>query len=162
MPGFYASGIRPTSSQWDDEKGGVIRAIAVLALALPTPSQVEVSRLGRLGFKIGLLIRGGQQVVSLAASGELSQEAEQVSRDLVTVFGAPAGYRWVGRVFKQPPVPVYPVPDVAEYKLEMVLAGASDLPQLIPAPSRYGNDESFSESHLTALWFVQRPPGSRH
>jgi hypothetical protein len=159
MPGYYASGIRPIRNEWRDEKAGILRAEAVLALALPTPSQPEITQLARLGFKMGLLIREGQQILSLVAAAELSQEDRQVTQDLATVFGTPAGSIWVGRVFGKPPVPSYPVANVAEYPLEMVLSGVSDLPQMIPAPSRYGNAASFAQSHLTALWFLQRPRG---
>jgi hypothetical protein len=30
---------------------------------------------------------------------------------------------------------------------------------MIPVPVRYGNNASFAQSYLTALWFVQRPRG---
>ena len=50
-----------------------------------------------------------------------------MSQDLAAVFGTPAGSIWVGRVFEKPPVPNYPVVDVAEYPLQLVLSGVSDL-----------------------------------
>jgi hypothetical protein len=159
MSGFPAGGIRAISSEWEDQKAGVLRAVAVLSLALPTPPEVETARLVRFGFKIGLLIRDGQRIVTLLASAEPSEEDERVTRDLANVFGTPAGSLWVGHVFKKPPIPSYPVADVAEYALELVLTGVTELPQMIPAPSRYGNEGSFGQSHLTALWVVQRPRG---
>ncbi len=155
MSGFHAGGIRAISSEWEDEQAGVVKAVAVLALALPSPPEVERSRLDRLGFKIGLLIREGQQISRLLASNEPSVEDEAVRRDLAAVFGTPTGHRWAGRVFRKPPVPTYPATDVAEYSLELVLTNARELPQLISAPSRYGNEGSFGESHLTSLWVVR-------
>jgi len=157
MPQFHASGIRAIRTEWQDEGAGVLRAEAILSLALPTAYQAEATRLATLGFKMGLLIRDGQQILSMVASAEPSEEDPRVRQDLTTVFGTPAGSVWVGRVFKRPPVPSYPVVDVAEYALELVLNGVSELPQMIPAPSRYGNDTSFAQSHLTALWVLQRP-----
>jgi hypothetical protein len=158
MSGFFAGGIRAISSAWEDEAAGVVRAVARLALALPPSFEVEAERLGRLGFKIGLLVRDGQRVERLLASSEPSYDDAQVTSDLQTVFETPAGTRWVGRVFHRPPVPTFPVADIAEYELELVLTGATQLPQGLHAPSRYGNEGSFAESHLTALWVVQ-PPG---
>jgi hypothetical protein len=107
---------------------------------------------------MGLLIRNDQQILSLVASAEPSEEDRQVSQDLAAAFGTPAGSVWVGRIFRKPPVPSYPVVNVAEYPLELVLSGA-DPPQMIPVPVRYGNNASFAQSYLTALWFVQRPRG---
>ena len=155
MSGYHAGGIRAISGEWEDEKAGVVRAVAVFALALPSPPDVERTRLGRLGFKIGLLIRDGQRISSLLASNEPSVEDEAVTRDLAAVFGTPAGHRWVGRVFRKPPIPTYPTPGVAEYRLELVLTEVRELPQLISAPSRYGNEGSFGDSHLTSLWVVR-------
>ena len=155
MSGYHAGGIRAISGEWEDEKGGVVRAVAVLALALPSPPDVERTRLDRLGFKIGLLIRDGQRITSLLAASEPSLEDAAVTRDLDAVFGTPAGYRWVGRVFAKPPIATYPTPGVAEYRLELVLTEARALPQLISAPSRYGNEGSFGDSHLTSLWVVR-------
>lgn len=155
MSGYHAGGIRAISGEWEDEKAGVVRAVAVLALALPSPPEVERTRLDRLGFKIGLLIRDGQRITSLLAASEPSVEDDTVTRDLAAVFGTPGGQRWSGRVFTKPPVPNYPTADVAEYSLELVLTEARELPQLIAAPSRYGNEGSFGESHLTSLWVVR-------
>jgi hypothetical protein len=155
MSGYAAGGIRAIGAEWEDEKAGVVRAVAVLAAVLPLPPDIETRRLAQLGFKIGLLIRDGQQISSLLASTEPSVEDAGVTRDLIEVFGMEAGHRWVGRVFKKPPVPDYPRPDVAEYRLEMVLTDARDLPQLIPAAYRYGNEASFAESYLTSLWVVR-------
>jgi hypothetical protein len=155
MSGYAAGGIRAIGAEWDDEKAGVVRAEAVLAAVLPVPPDVETRRLAQLGFKIGLLIRDGQQITSLVASNEPSVEDAAVTRDLIRVFGMEAGSRWVGRVFSRPPVPTYPRPDVAEYTLEMVLTEARELPQLIPAAYRYGNEASFAQSYLSSLWVVR-------
>src|SRR5438552_16628599 len=132
MPGYHASGIRPTRSEWQDENAGILRAEAVLALALPTPFQTATAQLATLGFKIGLLIRGNQRILSLVASAEPSLEDLGVSQDLAAVFGTPAGSIWVGRVVEKRPVPNYPVVGVAEYRLLRVLTGVSDLPQVRP------------------------------
>jgi hypothetical protein len=155
MSGFHAGGIRAIGAEWVDEKAGVVRATAVLALALPSPPEIERARLDRLGFKIGLLIRNGQQITSLRAANEASTEDAAVTADLAAVFGTPAGQRWSGRVFAKAPTPLYPVAAIAEYPLELVLTNARELPQLIDAPSRYGNEGSFADSHLTALWAVR-------
>jgi hypothetical protein len=160
MSGFVAGGIRPIGTEWIDEKGGVISATAVLALALPRPQEPDARRLQQIGFKIGLLVDAGQQVRSLSANGVAGAERPEVSADLAAVFGTPPGERWVGVVFpKPPPPPIFPYPDVAEYRLVLVLTGIKELPQLIPAPSRYGNEASFAESHLTALWVIRAPAG---
>ena len=155
MSGFLAGGIRAISAELEDEKAGVVRAAAVLAAVLPSPPEIETGRLARLGFKIGLLIRDGQRISSLLASTEPSAEDAAVTRDLIEVFGMPVGYRWAGRVFTRPPIPDYPKPDVAEYRLEMVLTDARELPQMIPSAYRYGNEASFAESYLTSLWVVR-------
>ena len=96
-----------------------------------------------------------QRISSLLASTEPSAEDAAVTRDLIEVFGMPVGYRWTGRVFTRPPIPDYPKPDVAEYRLEMVLTDARELPQMIPSAYRYGNEASFAESYLTSLWVVR-------
>jgi hypothetical protein len=155
VSGFHAGGIRAISGEWEDEKAGVVKAVAVLALALPSPPEIERTRLDRLGFKIGLLIRNGQQISRLLAANEPSVEDAAVTRDLAAVFGTPTGHRWSGRVFGKPPGPSYPTASVAEYGLELVLTNARELPQLISAPSRYGNEGSFGDSHLTSLWVVR-------
>jgi hypothetical protein len=161
MSGFLAGGIRPIGSEWLDGKGGIISATAVLALALPRPQEPDVRRLQQLGFKIGLLVGASQRVTSLRANDVPGEERAEVSRDLDAVFGTPPGQRWAGLVFpKPPPPPSFPYPDVAEYRLALVLTDVERLPQLIPAPSRYGNEASFGDSHLTALW-VLRAPGSK-
>ena len=36
-----------------------------------------------------------------------------------------------------------------------MLTEVRELPQLISAPTRYGNDGSFGDSHLTCLWVVR-------
>jgi hypothetical protein len=155
MSGFYASGIRQIRSEWVAAPT-IVRTYAVLDLALPgAPDTLQaVERLKSISIKMGLLIRQDQQVQELACSEVVGQEDGTVSADLATVFGMPAGQKWVGFVFKPAPTPTHPIPAIAEYGLRLQLTGITTLPQLIPAPSRYANHVSFADSHLSALWVI--------
>lgn len=158
MSGYHASGIRQQYSLWET-RPTVVRTFAILSLALPAPPETERAggRLRDLGIKLGLLVHQTQQVRELTCAGVAGQESAGVTADLDRVFGTPPGERWRGFVFKPAPVPTYPMPTIAEYSLVMVLDGIATLPQLIPAPSRYGNEASFAESYLSALWVVPAP-----
>lgn len=158
MSGFYASGIRQQYSVWEAAPT-VVRTFATLSLALPAPPEAEraTGRLRNLGIKMGLLVREGQQVQQLTCGGGVGQVNDAVSADLASVFGTPIGNRWLGFVFKPLPEATHPIPTIAEYSLVLVLAGITTLPQLVPAPSRYGNDQSFAASYLSALWVVPAP-----
>jgi hypothetical protein len=161
VSGFIGGGIVSDGSEWYDEQNRVLIETAALSLTLPTPTSDLTTgafeRLGRLGFKIGLLLENGLQIEELVAGGVTAQESPSVSADLASVFGSSPGHRWVGLTFK--PAPSFDTiqPNVAMYQLRLRLRGVQRFPQLIPAPSRFGNDASFSDSYLSALWVVDRP-----
>jgi hypothetical protein len=165
VSGFVAGGIVAEQSEWYDEKRSTVIATATMALTLPSPDgpgfQGAVQLLGRLGFKIGLLLNDGQRVEELLASGVAAAENQAIAADLTRVFGVRPGQHWVGLAFNSPPPAEIVQPNVARYKLRLRLSGARQFPQLVSAPSRYGNEASFSTSYLSALWVIEAPPAAR-
>jgi hypothetical protein len=159
MSGFIVGGIVSDGGTLD-EKSGELVATASLSLTLPSPPDEKTrqafERLGRLGFKIGLLLEDAHQIAEFLAGGIAAAEDAAVTTDLTAVFGSFPGRRWVGLVFKSPPPYDTIEPNVARYRLRLRLRGVRRLPLLIPAPSRYGNAASFAESHLPALWTIDR------
>jgi hypothetical protein len=161
MSGFVAGGIVAVRSAWYEEKGAVLIATATLSLTLPSPptalTEQGLDRLRRLGFKIGFLLEDTLRAEEFVAAGVRALESAPVGADLTRVFGSSPGRRWVGFIFTSAPPPESISPNVARYQVSLRLAGVRQFPQLVPAPSRYGNETSFADSHLSALWVIERP-----
>jgi hypothetical protein len=159
VSGFIAGGIVSDKGEYD-EKTGVLVVTARLSLTLPTPPDARTTqafeRLSRLSFKIGLSLEDTQQIEEFTAGGNAAEETPAVAADLTGVFGSLPGRRWIGLTFKSPPPYETIQPNVVTYHLRLRLRGVHHLPQLIPAPSRYGNAGSFAESYLSALWVIER------